>query len=91
MTKAELAEKIAEEFEMSKAEAARVVDFMFNNIANSIKAGDDVSIAGFGKFERRHRAARQTRNPRTGETMMSAAKNVPAFKAGKALKDLVAA
>jgi len=89
MTKKDLAEKIAAEFDMSKAEAGRVVDYFIDSITATLKRGDDVALAGFGKFEVRHRNAREARNPRTGETIQVPARKVPAFKAAKALKDVV--
>jgi DNA-binding protein HU-beta len=58
-------------------------------IAKSLKRGQQVAVVGFGTFSVKHRAARQGRNPRTGETIQIAASNVPGFKAGKALKDAV--
>ena len=58
-------------------------------VASTLQAGDSVSIVGFGTFSVKHRAARTGRSPRTGETIQIAARNVPGFKAGKALKDAV--
>jgi DNA-binding protein HU-beta len=58
-------------------------------VAKSLKRGQQVAVVGFGTFSVKHRAARQGRNPRTGETIQIAASNVPGFKAGKALKDAV--
>ncbi len=58
-------------------------------VQNAVKAGDKVSLIGFGTFEARERAAREGKNPQTGEKIKIAACKVPAFKAGKAFKDLV--
>ena len=87
MNKAELIEVIAEAADLSKASAGRALDAAIDAIGASLKKGDQVTIAGFGTFLVRDRAARQGRNPRTGETIEIAASKAPAFKAGKALKD----
>lgn len=89
MNKAELIEAVAEQADMSKADAGRAVDAIVNTITNAMKKQDDVSLIGFGTFTVRERAARSGRNPQTGETIQIAAAKVPAFKAGKALKDAV--
>ena len=89
MNKAELIEAVAEHAEMTKAEAARAVDAVVSSITAAMKKQDDVSLIGFGTFTVRDRAARAGRNPQTGETIQIAAAKVPAFKAGKALKDAV--
>jgi len=89
VNKAELIEAVAEEADMSKADAGRAVDAMVNAITSAMKKQDDVSLIGFGTFTVRERAARAGRNPQTGETIQIAAAKVPAFKAGKALKDAV--
>ena len=65
------------------------MDATFDAIARSLKKGDKVSLVGFGTFEVRKRAARTGRNPKTGETIKIKASKVPAFKAGKGLKDTV--
>lgn len=89
MNKAELIEAVAEQTDMSKADAGRAVDAIVNTITDAMKKQDDVSLIGFGTFTVRDRAARSGRNPQTGETIQIAAAKVPAFKAGKALKDAV--
>lgn len=89
MNKSELYTKVAEATSLSKADACRAVDALFAAVTESLKQGEAVSIAGFGNFDVRQRAARTGRNPRTGETIEIAASNTPAFKAGKALKDAV--
>lgn len=89
MVKADLAEKVAE-IGVSKKQAAEAVDCILGAIKDALASGDRVSLIGFGTFSVKERAARQGRNPRTGDTIQIAAKNVPSFKAGKALKDAVA-
>ena len=89
MNKAELIEVVAESADISKADATRAVDAVTQAIADTLKKDDQVSIVGFGTFSLRKRAARSGRNPRTGETIQIPASNVPGFKPGKALKDLV--
>ncbi|MEO7199669.1 MAG: HU family DNA-binding protein [Dokdonella sp.] len=87
MNKGEFVSAVAEAADMTKAEADRAVEAVFEVIKNALKAGDTVSLVGFGTFSARARAARTGRNPRTGDTIQIAASNNPAFKAGKALKD----
>ena len=89
MNKSELIEAVASAADLSKADAARAVDGVIAAVTEALKAGDQVPIVGFGTFLVRKREARTGRNPRTGETIQIAASNVPAFKAGKALKDAV--
>jgi DNA-binding protein HU-beta len=89
VNKAELIDAVAEGADISKAAATRAVDTFIDSITNSLKNGDQVTLVGFGTFSVRPRAARQGRNPRTGETINIPASNNPAFKAGKALKDAV--
>ena len=76
--------------EVNKADANRAVDAVINYIKGSLANGESVGIIGFGTFEVRERAAREGRNPQTGDTISIAAKKVPAFKAGKGLRDSVA-
>jgi len=96
MNKTEMAEKLAKKCDLSQAKAAEAIDCIFSTkdghgiIAIELDAGRKVQIPGFGTFESRHRKARDGRNPATGATIRIAAKNVPAFKAGKGLKDRVA-
>ena len=75
----------------SKAQASHAVDAVLDGISGALSNGDSVALVGFGTFSVRHRAAREGRNPSTGEAMHIAASNVPGFKAGKALKDAVKA
>jgi DNA-binding protein HU-beta len=89
LTKQELAERVAEGAEMTKAEASRAVDAALAAITDALRAGDKVSIIGFGTFLVRERAARTGKNPQTGEPLQIPAGKSPAFKAGKALKDAV--
>ena len=89
MNKGELIESVANQTNLSKADAARAVDAMIDAIEGTLKVGNTVSLVGFGTFSVKKRAARQGRNPRTGETIQIKASRVPSFKAGKALKDAV--
>ena len=90
MNKTELIAAVAEKTDLSKKDADAAVSAVLGAITDALKAGDKIQLAGFGTFEVRNRAAKQGRNPRTGETMTVPASKVPAFKAGKALKDAVA-
>ena len=89
MNKAELIEAMADSADISKAAATRALDGMVEAIIGAMKEGDQVSLVGFGTFMVKERAARQGRNPQTGETIQIKASNIPSFKAGKALKDAV--
>lgn len=90
MNKAALVEVVNAELGTTKVQAEQVVDTIFNTIVDSLKKGDEVAIAGFGKFSVKLRAARDARNPKTGETVKVKAKKAPKFSAAKALKDAVA-
>lgn len=89
MNKTELIAAVAEASGVSKKDAAAVIDATFNTITAAMASGDKVQIIGFGTFETRERAAREGLNPQTKEKVAIAACKVPAFKAGKALKDTV--
>lgn len=89
MNKAELIDAVADAAEISKAAAGKALDGAITAITKALKKGDKVSLVGFGTFEVRKRAARTGRNPQTGATLKIKATKVPAFKAGKALKDAV--
>ena len=89
MNKTELIAAVAEKTDLSKKDADAAVSAVLGAITDALKAGDKIQLVGFGTFVR-NRAAKQGRNPRTGETMTVPASKVPAFKAGKALKDAVA-
>lgn len=89
MNKTELIKNVAQQAEISQKEATVVVQSVVESITNSLAAGEKVQLIGFGTFEVRERAARTGRNPQTGEEMQIAASKVPAFKAGKELKEAV--
>ncbi|MAV26795.1 MAG: DNA-binding protein HU-beta [Gammaproteobacteria bacterium] len=89
MNKQELIENIAASADITKAAAGRALDSMIDSVTGSLKNGDSVVLVGFGTFTVRERAARTGRNPQTGEEIQISAAKVPAFKAGKALKDAV--
>ena len=89
MNKAELIDSVADGANLTKADAGRAVDAVIQSITDTMAKGDSVSLVGFGTFMIRERAARQGRNPRTNQPIDIPAGKVPAFKAGKALKDAV--
>lgn len=89
MNKTDLVNAVAESSDLSKKDAGKAVDAVFETITDSLSNGDKVQIIGFGNFEVRDRAARKGRNPQTGEEIQIPASKVPAFRAGKALKDAV--
>ncbi|MBM7703416.1 HU family DNA-binding protein [Metabacillus iocasae] len=89
MNKTELVNAVAEKSELSKKDAAKAVDALLDTISTTLAAEDKIQLVGFGTFEVRERAARTGRNPQTGEEMQIAASKVPAFKAGKELKEAV--
>ncbi|MGP1588340.1 MAG: HU family DNA-binding protein [Oribacterium sp.] len=87
MNRQDLVAAVARDAELSKKDADAAVKAVFDEIASALAAGDKVQLIGFGTFDTAERAAREGRNPRTGETMMIEASRSPRFKAGKALKD----
>ena len=87
MNNAQLVEQLAEKHGLNKADAKLVVADVFEAIVAAAKSGSDVSIQGFGKFTVKHRAARQGRNPQTGEPVAIAASNALGFSPAKAVKD----
>ena len=87
MTKAELVQFIAENADLTKADAARALDAMVEGVTKGLKENGKVTLVGFGTFTAKERAAREGRNPQTGETVKIAARVVPGFKAGNKLKD----
>jgi DNA-binding protein HU-beta len=89
MNKSELVNKVAEITELSKKDAAKAVDAVFDAIAEALQNGEKVQLVGFGNFEVRERSARKGRNPQTGEVIEIAASKTPAFKPGKSLKELI--
>ncbi|MBQ9768983.1 MAG: HU family DNA-binding protein [Clostridia bacterium] len=90
MNKTELVAAIAEKAGISKKDADAAVAAFVATVTDAMKAGDKVALVGFGTFEARERAARTGVNPKTKETIQIAATKVPAFKAGQALKNVVA-
>jgi DNA-binding protein HU-beta len=78
---------MAESADISKASAARALEAMVDSVTGALKSGDSLTLVGFGTFSVRKREARAGRNPKTGEAIQIKAANVPAFKAGKALKE----
>ncbi|MAX54296.1 MAG: DNA-binding protein HU [Alcanivoracaceae bacterium] len=89
MNKSELIDAIAASADISKADAGRALDATLEAVTGALKKGDSVSLVGFGTFAVKERAAREGRNPQTGQTIQIKAAKVPGFKAGKALKDAV--
>ncbi len=89
MNKVALAEEINKILNTSKAESERVVEALFNSIADALKKGEEVSVAGFGKFSVKDRKAREARNPKTGETVHVPASKAVKFTVAKALKESV--
>lgn len=89
MNKAALVDIVHEALGTTKVQAESIVDLVFDTITTSLKKNNEVSIAGFGIFSAKQRAARSARNPRTGEMVKVAAMKVPKFRAAKALKDAV--
>lgn len=89
MNKSELIEHIAESADISKAAAGRALDAALGAIASALKAGQEVSLVGFGSFYVGERAARSGRNPQTGASIEIAAAKLPKFRAGKGLRDAI--
>ncbi len=89
MNKTELISAIAEKAELSKKDADKALKAFTDIVAEELKKGEKIQLVGFGTFEVSERAAREGRNPQTGETMNIAASKAPKFKAGKALKDAI--
>jgi len=89
VNKSELVNAIAKDADVKKEVAHRTLDAAIDAITNALKKGDTVTLVGFGSFQVRERAARDGRNPKTGEKMKIKASKSPAFKAGKLLKDAV--
>lgn len=89
MNKQELVSSVAEKSGLTKKDSEKAVNAVFASIEQALAKGEKVQLVGFGTFEVRKRAARKGRNPQTGAEIKIAAAKVPAFKAGKALKDSV--
>lgn len=90
MKKTELVAAVAAKSNLSKKDAEAAVNAVVAAVSEALANGENVQLVGFGTFEVRERSEKVCRNPRTGESMTVAATKVPAFKAGKALKDAVA-
>ncbi len=89
INKGELIEKIATQTELRKKEVATVLESLLDTITEEIRKGHKVTLTGFGTFQTSKRAARQGRNPQTGESIKIPATTLPKFKAGKGLKEAV--
>lgn len=89
MNKQAIVEAVHGVLNTTKVQAEQIVDKVFDSIVATLKKGEEVSVAGLGIFSVKQRAARDARNPRTGETVKVAAMKVPKFRAAKALKDAV--
>ncbi|PIQ67080.1 MAG: hypothetical protein CO184_01530 [Candidatus Zambryskibacteria bacterium CG_4_9_14_3_um_filter_40_16] len=89
MNKQAIAEAVHAKIGGTKTQAEQTVEIIIDSIVETLKKGGEVSMAGLGIFSTKTRAARQARNPRTGETIQVAAMRVPKFRAAKALKDAV--
>ena len=89
LMKDDIVNSVVKETDLTKKDAAAAVDAFTKTVQDALKKGNSVGLIGFGTFEVRTRAAREGRNPQTGEPLKIPEKNVPAFKAGKKLKDAV--
>jgi len=90
LTKADLIDSLSGEFELSKRQVGEMIDMLLDEIKSALQAGDKVQLIPFGSFVVRDRKKREGRNPKTGEKLMIPARRVPAFSAGKSLRDAVA-
>jgi DNA-binding protein HU-beta len=89
MNKGQLIDSISDSADISKASAGRALDAFIESVTSSLVSGDNVSLIGFGAFSVKNRAARTGRNPQTGSPIQIKAARVPAFKAGKLLKEAI--
>lgn len=89
MTKSDLAEKLAERVDLNKQQAEEVINIFTNSIIEALARGEKVEIRGFGSFRVRYRAAKEGRNPKTGEKVQVPTKKVPFFKTGKEFREMV--
>ncbi|WP_334472501.1 HU family DNA-binding protein [Arsenophonus sp. PmNCSU2021_1] len=89
MNKTELINQIAEKADLTKKDSEKALNAFIETVTEALKAGDEIQLVGFGSFQVKQRAARDGRNPKTGEALKIAAANVPSFKAGKTLKEAV--
>lgn len=90
MNKAEFVAKLAEKTGFTKADSEKAVNAFLETVTETLKSGDKIVFTGFGSFEVTERAAKEGRNPQTGETIQIKASKAPKFKPGKSLKDAVA-
>jgi DNA-binding protein HU-beta len=91
MNKGELVDMIAQKAAVTKKDAEMILDATLETIVEAVAEGEKISLVGFGSFEKRHRKARDGRNPQTGEPLKIPATDVPGFSAGKGFKEKVAA
>src|SRR2546423_9646642 len=89
MTKADLVNDVANAAELTKKDAERLVEIVFESIIDSLNRGEKIELRGSGSFRGRERGARRGRNPKTGDPVNIPAKRVPYFKPGKELKELI--
>ena len=89
MNKSQLIDAMAESSELSKVDAGKALDALLSAVTTALNAGDSVALVGFGTFSVKERAERKGRNPQTGDEITIKAAKIPAFKAGKSLKDAV--
>ena len=89
MNKTDLINAVADTCGLNKSDAGGAVEAVMDSISGALRQGDSVALIGFGTFSVKSRSARTGRNPRTGEAIQIRASKIPAFKAGKALKDAV--
>ncbi len=89
ITKADLVDDVANAAEITKKDAERLVEVVFESIIDSLNHGEKIELRGFGSFRVRERGPRRGRNPKTGQPVNIPAKRVPYFKAGKELKELI--
>ncbi|HGJ5868538.1 HU family DNA-binding protein [Arsenophonus nasoniae] len=89
MNKTELINKVSEKSGLTKKDAEKAVNAFTKTVTEALKSGNSVQLVGFGIFQVKQRAARDGRNPKTGEALKIAAANVPSFKAGQKLKEAV--
>ncbi len=88
MNKSDLAKAVSDKAGITRAQAGEAIDALIESVIATAKKGDSVQLAGFGTFHPKHREAREVRNPRTGDKMMSKAKTQLAFRPASALKDI---
>jgi DNA-binding protein HU-beta len=89
MNKAQLIDRLAEEADLTKSQATRVLDVLLKTVTDTLARGEDVALVGFGSFVVEERAARKGRNPKTGAVVDIPAVKMPKFRPGKLLKDAV--